>query len=502
MQTENFRHKWWALVGLGLLSFTAFLDFTIVTTALPFIQRDLNATVLQLQWIMTIFAMILCMFMIIAGKAGDLLGPKKVFYFGFILFAIAAIGAGSSSTIQWLIFFRSIQGFAAAIIATVGVTLLPLAFPANEQTKAIGIYSAFNGAGLAIGPFLGGLLITFLSWRWVFWINIPIIVLGMLFSVFFLQPEPKRKSKESIDWLGLFLLIVGLGSLVYGIIQCEQSGWRDPFTKLTLAVGVIASILLVIVENRVKQPLLDFTIFKDKHVALALIVCISAGVLTYVFMFFDPLYLALMRQQTAFMVGLSLLCVPVIQVLISILLDRLVNQFGVFNLLLYGVVAALIAVICHAFFTPDSHILFVLFALALMGYTWGIANAGTITALSQSVPPEKMGVSIGTIFTFWNVSGSVFLALTTVLFHWQENNSMDALLTKANVQLTSEQHQQVAVMLSDPDSAISILKSFVGVNVSDVLQAFYASFMSGFHWVAWFSAIVLLIILILTLRLK
>lgn len=502
MQDESFPYKWWALIGLGLLSFTAFLDFTIVATALPFIQKDLNASVLQLQWIMTIFAMILCMFMIIAGKAGDLLGRKKVFYFGFILFGIAAIGAANSHSIQLLIFFRGIQGFAAAIIATVGVALLPQAFPPEEQTRAIGVFTAFNGAGLALGPFLGGLLISLLSWRWVFWVNIPFIIVGMLCCSFSLKPSPKPDYQIKLDWLGLILLVVGLGCLIYGIVQGEQDGWNVVSTWVSIAVGIIALLFLIIVENKVEQPLLDLSLFKDTHTSLAILVCVTAGLVTFVFMFFDSLYLQLMRQQGALIVGITLLCVPIVQVIISLFLDPLIKKFGVFNLLIYGITAALLAAICHLFFTPTISIFFVLLGLALMGYTWGIANAGSITALSQSVRTEKMGGAIGTIFTFWNISGSIFLALATVIFHSRENVALNATLIQQNVLLTSEQHQQISLMLADPEQAQSILSQFVGEKSTEIYQAFHMSFMSGFHWVACFSAIVMAIILLAGLTLR
>src|SRR5688572_27659442 len=128
---DRFPLKWIALIGLSLLSFTAFLDFTIVVTALPFIQKDLNAPILNLQWVTNIFAMALCMFMIAAGKFGDIFGRRRVFYIGFIFFGIAAFGAGAATSINWLIFFRGLQGIASAIVATNSVALLPQAFPAN-----------------------------------------------------------------------------------------------------------------------------------------------------------------------------------------------------------------------------------------------------------------------------------------------------------------------------------------------------------------------------------
>lgn len=499
---QAYPYKWWALIGLSLLSFTAFLDYTIVATALPFIQKELNATVLQLQWVMNIFTLILCMFMITSGLWGDIFGRKKIFYFGFIIFAIAAMGAGWAPNIQWLIFFRAIQAFAAGIIFTLGVALLPQAFPPNEQTRAIGIFSAFNGAGLAVGPFLGGVLISLFSWRWVFWINIPIIIVGILCCSFSLKPSPVIENKVKIDWLGLILLIIGMGCFVYGIIEGEQIGWQAMHTWLLIVAGIVALIALVMVENKIEHPLLDLSIFKNPGASLAILICIIAGLVTAVFMFFDPLYLKLMRHQNAFFVGLTLLSVPMIQVAISLFLEKLVGEFGINKLIVGGLGIAILSAICHAFFTPTITIYFVLFALMLMGYTWGIANAGSITAVHQSIPIEKLGSSIGTIFTSWNVSSSIFLALSTVIFHWRERVALDYELTQLNVHLTLPQQQQVDILLTNPEQANVILSEFQGGNAVEISQAFYASFMSGFHWIAWCSVGVMLIAFLLSLGLR
>lgn len=492
MLAEDFPYKWWAIIGLSLLSFTAFLDYTIVSTALPFIQKDLNANVLQLQWVMNIFTMVLCMFMIVSGLAGDMLGRKKVFYFGFIIFAVAAVGAGSASNIQWLIFFRAIQGFAGAIIFTLGVALLPQAFPANEQTRAIGIFSAFNGAGLAVGPFLGGLLISTLSWRWVFWINIPIIVTGIIFCSFSLKPALKNERPVKIDWLGFFLLIIGLGCLIYGIINGEQIGWHLLSNWIIIFIGIMALLLLIVIENYVAHPLLDLTIFTSPGAYLAILLCIIAGLITSVFMFFDPLYLKIMRNQTAFYVGMTLLSVPLVQVFISLFLEKFVGMFGIYRIILSALGIAIFSAILHAFFTPTISIYFVVVALMLMGYTWGIANAGTITAIHQSVPIYKLGSAIGTMFTFWNVSSSIFLASSSILFHWRETLTLNTELQTLSIHLSTLQREQMDLLLSNPEQASSILSQFSGVNAPELSQTFYQSFMSGFHWVAWGSALVML----------
>lgn len=468
--------QWLALVGLSLLSFTAFLDYTIVATALPFIQIELHASVLQLQWVMNIMLIVLCMFMIVSGQAGDLFGRQKIFYLGFILFAFAAIGAGWAPTIQWLIFFRGIQGLGAGIIFTLGVSLLPQAFPEKQQTFAIGIFSAFNGAGLALGPFLGGLLITFLNWRWVFWINIPIIVVGISCCLFTLKSAPPLLKKPPIDWLGFILLTTGLGCLIYGLIAGEQMGWGKPEVLILLLVGVVALLCLLKVEARNTHPLLDLSIFKNPLTLIAIYVCIDAGIITSVFLFFDPLYLKIIRQQSAFFVGLTLLAVPLVQIAISLFLEQLLGAFGLLHLLLWALLLALLSAICHMFFTPSSHIIFVLIALMLMGYTWGIGNAGIISAVHTSTPPEKMGTVIGTIFTFWNLSGAISLALASVLFHWR-------------------------VERFNEDRSQDILQH-IGNNLSSTNTLHHLAFMQGFHWVATASAIVMLIFFLLAVAIK
>lgn len=498
---DNFRYKWWALLGLSLLSFTAFLDYTIVATALPFIQKGLHASVIQLQWVTNIFGMMMCMLMIIAGQLGDIFGRRKLFYFGFVLFGIAAIGAGFSQTIDWLIFFRAVQGGAATLIFVLGVALLPTLFPEKQQTRAIGTYTAFTGAGLAVGPFLGGLLITWFSWRWVFFVNIPIILVGLVMCSFSLK-ESAKVTHVKIDWLGFILLVVGLGCLIFGIIHGEQYAWHLPVTWINLLIGAVSLVLLFWVELKVEQPLLDLAIFKNKHAALAALTAVMAGFITAVLMFFDPLYLKLIRNQTAFIIGVTLLAVPVIQVLMSVTLSTLIRWFGVYNLLVFGAVTAVVSTIMHAFFNIDIGIWYILLALALMGYTWGVANAGSIAGLVGSVPPEKMGSSVGTVFTSWNLSGSVFLALATLVFHAREKAVMAAQLAQHHVTLTAAQRHQVAVLLADPEQAKAVLAKFTGGRAHELYQVFQHSFLSGFHWVAWFATIVMAVGLLLGLLLR
>lgn len=500
---SDFRYKWWALLGLSILAFTAFLDFTIVSTAIPFIQKAFNTSITQLQWVTGIYGMLMSMTMIIIGRIGDIFGRRRVFYFGFILFAIAAVGAGASSSIQWLIFFRGLQGFSGATIFTQSVALLPLAFPENEQERAVGVYSAITGFGLAIGPFLGGVLITVLDWRWIFWINIPIMLIGFSFCFFSLKESSKPETMPKLDWAGFFLLTISIGCLIYGLIYGSQFGWNRQGSWVNIMIGVMAFLLLVLVECKVTEPLLEFELFRNRHATLAALICIIAGMILFIFFsFFDALYLKIIRNQSSLFVGITLLTVPLMQVILSLFLPKLLKIFGVMNFIVLGLFLAFMSSSLHIFISDLSSFVYVLIALLLMGIAWGIGNTGAISAVSQSVPNNKVGGAIGTVFTLWNMAGAISLAVGTVLFKHFEKIKMNKVLFSHNMTLTTNQKEIVSALLSNPERASSLLKGMVGSGAHDIFIAFRSAFLSGYHAVAWMMAIATFITLILGLILK
>lgn len=422
-EQNRFQYKWWALIGVSLLAFTAFLDATIVNTALPFIQTALKTNILQLQWVSNIFTIILSMTMIAIGKLADLWGRKTVFYVGVVFFAIAAVGAGLSLTIEQLIFFRGLQALGASTIFIASAALLSDVFPEQERVRAISIYGGVTGFGLMIGPFLGGILIGLWSWRWVFWINLPLIAVGLGACLFSLRGYSHKKRSVRIDWLGLFLLIFGLGSLMYGVIEGAQKNWDSIAAWIFLSTGVLALIFLIVVDEFRKDPLLDLHIFKEKLIILATLSCALAGVVSTVFMFFDPLYLRILRQLSPFLIGLLIAIIPAAQALISFVFDRSVKRFGVANLLIFSIVAAFFAVIFHRMIQLNTSLFFLILPFFLLGVNWGLSNAAMITAVNQVIAHREIGAALGTIATIWNIAGSLLLAISTAVFHSVETQT-------------------------------------------------------------------------------
>lgn len=487
MTTDAYSRKWWALAGLSLLAFTAFLDFTIVSTAMPYIQAMFNASVVQLQWVTSIYAMTLSMFMIAFGKMGDIYDRRKVFYLGFLFFGVASVGAALSPTINWLIAFRALQGLGAAIVFTLSAALLTTAFPKAEQSQAIGIYSAVTGLGLAIGPFLGGLIITAFNWRFIFWVNIPIIIVGLIFCLYSLQPSARKEYHGSFDWLGLFLLIVAIGASLYGLNIGEQIGWHMAMTWVFLLIGLAAFVCLAKHEFKHKEPLLNFVTFTDPYALLAILTCVCAGLLTNVFLFFDPLYFKIIRHYDAITMGLLLMALPIGQVIVSLFFSTLTKRVKVKQLLAVAVFFSIVGILLNSFFSSTTPIAFLVFTLVCMGFTWGFANTGSISIVSSHFSEEDSGTVIATIYTCWNIAGGFLLILSTVIFNQFQMAHLSFYLqnNQGDVSLVNQQHLQQA--LADPDHAASILHS-TGSGLNHLYDIFQEGFLSALQHMSWVMA--------------
>jgi len=417
MDKSTRQTKGLALFGVCLLAFTAFLDFTIVNTALPYIQKAFKINVVQLQWVANILPIILCMSLIAAGKMGDFFGRRNIFYAGVTIFAAGCLFAGFSPNIDILVFFRGLQGLGVSILFVTSVALISEIYEGDARVRAIAIYGAITGFGLMIGPFLGGVLIGLLDWKWVFWINLPIIAIGLLFCKIGLCGKSLGDKQIHLDWKGLFFLTLGLGALIYGIVQVHV--W-------IILIGAILLSLLIYFDLKTPRPLLYFEIFKDKLILLGALSCALAGIASFVFMFFDPLFLENVRKLSPFKIGFMIAIIPLGQVLVSLSFQRLVKLFGLVNLLFISCISAFLAVFFHFFLSTDLSLYYVALPFFLIGVNWGLSNTATMTAVNQNVVSSKVGEAVGTISTIWNIMGSIFLGISAVIFHTYNTHFMPA----------------------------------------------------------------------------
>lgn len=289
--------KWFALTGISIAGFLGCLDLTIVNTALPAIQSDLNTAVTQLQWVMTILMLALTACMVISGKLADLYGRRLCLYFGLALFAASSLIAGLSPNIQWLIAARFLQGISIAFLYTAPVAIIPGLFPEHQRGRATGLLIGANGLGLAIGPVIGGLIVSTLGWRWIFFINPPIILITVLLCWHRLIESKSVTAVRKIDWWGFILLIIALPAGILGLVQGAIWGWLSiPIISLFI-VAIIGLVLFYYVETKVSMPIIEFHLLANRVFLAGLGANFTLAAFYAVDFFLIPLYLHYIRGQ-------------------------------------------------------------------------------------------------------------------------------------------------------------------------------------------------------------
>src|SRR5947207_7091811 len=296
----------WVLVATTLASSMAFIDSTVVNVALPALQANLNATIVDVQWVIEAYSLLLSALLLVGGSLGDHYGRRRVFLIGVALFAAASTWCGLAPDIHQLIIARAAQGLGAALLVPGSLAIISSSFPVNERGRAIGTWSGFSAITTAIGPVVGGWLIEHLSWRAIFFINIPIALLIMFISLCRV-PESSDKESKGLDWLGAILVTFGLAALVYGLIESSRLGFgvRSVFASLFAAAVLLAFFLII--ETRISNPMLPLVLFRSQTFT-------GANLLTFLLygalggsLFFLPLNLIQVQHYSATAAGAAFL---------------------------------------------------------------------------------------------------------------------------------------------------------------------------------------------------
>ncbi|PYJ22896.1 MAG: MFS transporter, partial [Verrucomicrobia bacterium] len=317
----------WVLVATILASSMAFIDGTVVNVALPALQANLNATIVDVQWVIEAYSLLLAALLLVGGSLGDHYGRRRVFLAGVALFAVASAWCGLAANIGQLIVARAAQGLGAALLVPGSLAIISSSFPVNERGRAIGTWSGFSAITTAIGPVMGGWLIEHVSWRAVFFINVPIALLVILIS---LRSVPESSDKESagLDWLGAIVGALGLGALVYGLIESSRLGFDDRSVLVALVAAAVLLGLFLMIETRVSNPMLPLALFRSRTFT-------GANLLTFLLygalggtLFFLPLNLIQVQHYSATAAGAVFLPFVLIIFLLSRWAGGLVESYG------------------------------------------------------------------------------------------------------------------------------------------------------------------------------
>jgi EmrB/QacA subfamily drug resistance transporter len=442
---------WLVLLGISLASFLGCIDFTIVNTALPAIQSNLGAQVTQLQWIINAFMLAVAASMVIGGRLADLYGRRLWLYVGMAIFGLASLGAGLSPNINFLIGFRALQGIGVALLYTVPVSIVTHAFPDATRGKATGILVGVNGFGLAIGPVIGGILVSAIGWRWIFLVNIPIILASIFICTKSLVESRSNEENAKIDWPGFILLLIGSPALIFATAQGSIWGWSSLPVLSLYAIAVISLLAFYFIEQKSTSPIIQFHLFTNRTFIAGLIANFALAFYYCIAFFLIPLYLHTVRGEEAYTIGLMLLPITLLVAILSPLVGGAVDKFGAKMVLLVGFSFFALSAILQHFFTEISPLMLIMVAFVCMGIGWACILSPSIVATLSSVPQNNSGVAMGSLGTLHNFGGALGLALGTLVYSAfaQKNLLAQGLTLKISA----------AQLVSDPENALHTLSA-------------------------------------------
>ena len=400
------RLKWFALVATCFGILMALLDVTVVNVALPVLQKDLNASFPDLQWVIDAYTITLAVFLVTAGRLGDVFGRKRLFIAGLGIFTtgslLCALSAnftiGGFSNIQILWGARIIQGLGGSIMLPVSLSIISATFQGRQRGTAIGIWGATTGLATAIGPVVGGLLVEKVSWQSIFYLNVPIGVVGILLSIWAIRETRDEDAPRAVDLFGLATITVGLFCLVLGLIQGESKGWGSAYIIILFAVAAASLMLFVVGELRIKNPMLDPRLFKNRSFTGAAIVAFSLSAGLYSLLFFLTLYLQNSLAFDPLQTGLRLLPLSAVVLFIAPLSGNLTGRIGPRAIMFTGMALLTVAVLLMTRISGNyqqSDWVLLLPAFFMAGLGNGLVNPPISTVAVGTVSPARAGMASG-----------------------------------------------------------------------------------------------------------
>jgi len=427
----------WLLAATILGSSMAFIDSTVVNVALPALQSNLHATMVDVQWVIESYGLFLSALILVGGALGDSLGRRKMFLFGVLSFAAASAGCGFSSTIKGLLVWRSIQGIAAAFLVPGSLSIISASFDEKSRGKAIGTWAGFTTITAAFGPVLGGWLIEHASWHWIFFLNIPLAGLVLIIS-FWHVPESRSSDPESVDWLGASIATFGLAALVYGFLESSALGWRQPQVIGTVIFGVGALTLFLFVEKRAKTPMVPPKLFQSASFSGANLITLFLYAALGIFLFLFPLNMIQIQKYSATATGAAALPMILLMFLLSRWSGGLITRYGPKMPLIVGPLTSAVAFLLFAVPDAGARYWMAFFpAFVVLGFGMAMSVAPLTTVVMNSVGQERAGTASGINNAVARVASvlavAVLGAVMSAAFAHSFRHSLDGLRLNAEV---------------------------------------------------------------------
>jgi EmrB/QacA subfamily drug resistance transporter len=424
LESEN--RRWWTLGAVAFALFMIMLDNTVVNVALPSIQRGLGAGISELEWVVNAYALTFAVLMLTGGKLADLVGRRRIFLAGLTLFTAMSLACGLAATAGELIAFRALQGAGAALMMPATLAIISAAFPPRQRGMAFGIWAGVSAMALAIGPLVGGLLTQHIDWSWIFFINVPVGVLGVLVGRVVIAESRDLSKEQALDLPGLLASGAGLFALTFGLIEANTYGWTSPTIVGLFAGAAVALGVFILIELHRRAPMLDLSLFRNRTFAGANIVALLVTLAMFGVFFFMSLYVQQILGYSPVQAGAIFLPMTLLIMFVAPVAGKLSDRIGSRWLMAFGLTLLCGSLLIFSTLGTGSGFWDMFPGLVLGGI--GIATVMTpMTAAAMgSVPVDKAGVSSGVLNTFRQVGGALGIAVMGAILTSRESSALAA----------------------------------------------------------------------------
>jgi EmrB/QacA subfamily drug resistance transporter len=418
--------KWWTLAAVVFALFMIMLDNTVVNVALPSIQRDLDIGISELEWVVTAYALSFATLLLTGGKLADMFGRRRIFLAGLAIFTLASLLCGLAGSAELLIGARVVQGVGSAFMLPATLSIITATFPARQRGTALGIWAGVSAMALALGPLVGGLITERISWHWVFFVNVPVGLIGLATARLVIRESRDRSKEQRLDVPGLVTSGIALFALVFALIEANEFGWTSPLILGLFAIAGLFGVAFVLLELHARLPMFDVALFRNPTFAGANIVALLVSLTMFGVFFFISLYMQNVLGYSATLAGASFLPMTLLIIVFAPLAGRVSDRVGSRWLMAGGMTLVAASLLVFAQLQPDSGYWTLLPAMIAGGIGMAITMTPMTAAALSAVPVDKAGVGSGMLNTFRQVGGALGIAVMGAILAAEANSSLAA----------------------------------------------------------------------------